>query len=254
MATKQTRAGAGLGVQGLARVGLLGIGLYVAVDIVLRFLRPQYSLVYNAESDYGRGPWSWVMDLNFLLRCALSIALVAALYKTLRMSRQVRVGLGLLVVWAVGSGILAFFADDVEGTPTHGSGTVHLAVAVVSFIAMAAGGLVISVKLRSDPAWRQAAVGPARRLGARCRRFTHRGPPDWPPCPWRANRTDFPRTGAGVDGVGGGVHREATSQPGRANRLCLGRPLTSRRQRRLATQPGRQLGGPGPFSARSFLG
>ena len=159
MATKQTRAGAGLGAQGLARVALLGIGLYVAVDIVLRFLRPQYSLVYNAESDYGRGPWFWVMDLNFLLRCALSIALVAALYKTLRMSRQVRVGLGLLVVWAVGSGILAFFADDVEGTPTHGSGTVHLAVAVVSFIAMAAGGLVISVKLRSAPAWRPAASG-----------------------------------------------------------------------------------------------
>ncbi len=159
MATKQTRAGAGLGAQGLARVALLGIGLYVAVDVVLRFLRPQYSLVYNAESDYGRGPWFWVMDLNFLLRCALSIALAAALYKTLRMSRQVRVGLGLLVVWAVGSGILAFFADDVEGTPTHGSGTVHLAVAVVSFIAMAAGGLVISVKLRSDPAWRPAASG-----------------------------------------------------------------------------------------------
>jgi hypothetical protein len=48
----------------------------------------------------------------------------------------------------------------VEGTPTHGSGTVHIAVAIVSFIAMAAGALVISVKLRSDPAWRPVASGP----------------------------------------------------------------------------------------------
>jgi hypothetical membrane protein len=159
MATKQTRADQGLGAHQLARLALLGIGLYVSVDVLLRFLRPQYSLIYNAESDYGRGPWSWVMDINFLLRCSLSIALVAALHKTLRTSRAVRVGLGLLVAWALGSGILAFFADDVEGTPTHGSGTVHLAVAIVAFIAMAAGGLVISLKLRSDPAWRPAASG-----------------------------------------------------------------------------------------------
>jgi hypothetical protein len=46
--------------------------------VLLGFLRPRYSLLYNAESDYGRGPWYWVMDLNFLLRCALSLAAAGA--------------------------------------------------------------------------------------------------------------------------------------------------------------------------------
>ena len=35
---------------------------------MLAFLRPGYSLIYNAESDYGCGRWYWVMDLNNLSR------------------------------------------------------------------------------------------------------------------------------------------------------------------------------------------
>ena len=59
----------------LARLTLAGVAVYVAIDVLLAFLRPGYSLIYNAESDYGRGPWFWVMDINFLLRCALSLAI-----------------------------------------------------------------------------------------------------------------------------------------------------------------------------------
>jgi hypothetical membrane protein len=92
----------------LARLTLGAIALYVAIDVLLAFLRPGYSLIYNAESDYGRGPWYWVMDLNFLLRCALSLAIAAALYLVARPDGRTRAGLALLVTWAVCSGLLAF--------------------------------------------------------------------------------------------------------------------------------------------------
>lgn len=39
------------------------------------------NLEYKAESDYGRGPRHWVMDLNFLLRCTFSLAIVGALFR-----------------------------------------------------------------------------------------------------------------------------------------------------------------------------
>ena len=65
----------------LARLTLAGVAVYLAIDVLLAFLRPKYSLLYNAESDYGRGPWYWVMDLNFLLRCALSLAACLALLR-----------------------------------------------------------------------------------------------------------------------------------------------------------------------------
>jgi hypothetical membrane protein len=143
----------------LAGFALAGVVVYVAVDVLLAFLRPGYSLIYNAESDYGRGPWFWVMDINFLLRGALSLALASALYQVLRPDTRARArtGLTLLVIWAVGSGLLAFFADDIEGTPQHGSGVVHLVLAFIAFTAIAIGAIVISANLRSDPAWRPAA-------------------------------------------------------------------------------------------------
>lgn len=132
----------------LARFTLAGIVLYVAIDVLLAFLRPEYSLLRNAESDYGRGPWSCVMDLNFLLRCALSLALAGALYKTATTESRARSGLGLLVTWAICSGLLAFFADNPAGYPALGTGKLHVLLAFVAFVCMAAGAIVISVNLR----------------------------------------------------------------------------------------------------------
>jgi hypothetical membrane protein len=141
----------------LARLTLAGVAVYVAIDVLLAFLRPGYSLIYNAESDYGRGPWYWVMDLNFLLRCALSLAIASALSLVLRPGGRARAGVALLVTWAICSGLLAFFADDIEGTPQHGSGIVHLVLAFIAFTAIAIGAILISASLMSDPAWRPAA-------------------------------------------------------------------------------------------------
>jgi Protein of unknown function (DUF998) len=142
----------------LARLALAGVAAYVAIDVLLAFLRPGYSLIYNAESDYGRGPWYWVMDINFLLRCALSLAIAAALYLVVRPDGRTRAGLALLVTWAICSGLLAFFADDPEGTPQHGSGIVHLILAFIAFTCITIGTILISASLMSDPAWRPAAL------------------------------------------------------------------------------------------------
>jgi hypothetical membrane protein len=141
----------------LARLTLAGVAIYVAIDVLLAFLRPQYSLLYNAESDYGRGPWFWVMDINFLLRCALSLAIAAALYQVARLDGRTRAGLALLVTWAICSGLLAFFADDPEGTPQHGSGVVHVILALIAFTCITIGVILISASLLADPAWRPAA-------------------------------------------------------------------------------------------------
>jgi hypothetical protein len=74
-----------------------------------------------------------------------------------RLDGRIRGGLALLVTWAICSGLLAFFADDVEGTPLHGSGIMHLVLAFIAFTAIAIGAILISASLRSDLAWRPAA-------------------------------------------------------------------------------------------------
>ena len=66
-------------------------------------------------------------------------------------------GGSLPVTWAICSGLLAFFADDLEGQRQHGSGVVHLVPAFIAFTAIAIGAILISASLMSDPAWRPAA-------------------------------------------------------------------------------------------------
>jgi hypothetical membrane protein len=143
-----------LGGRSLAWAGLAGIACYALIDVVLKFLRPEYSLLYNAESDYGRGPWFWVMDGNFLLRCALSLAVIAAIARTSRLGGWLRAGLTLLSVWAICSGLLAFFADDIEGTPQRGSGVVHLILAFIAFTCVTIGAIATSTALRASADWR----------------------------------------------------------------------------------------------------
>lgn len=120
--------------QWLALLSLCGIILYVAIDVLLFFLRPDLSIVHRAESDYGNGPWAWIMDVNFLLRCALSLAAVFAFWYAIPRTLLSRIALGLLTVWAIASGILAFFPDDYEGTPPTTHGKIHLLAAGIAFL------------------------------------------------------------------------------------------------------------------------
>src|ERR1039457_2755920 len=125
----------------LVRFAILGIVVYVALDVALVFLRPHFSVLHNAESDYGSaGSYAWVMDLNFLLRGAFSLALARALMLAGGgRERTASVAHGGLIVWALASGALAFFPDDPVGTATHGLGKVHLALAFIAFTAVIVG-------------------------------------------------------------------------------------------------------------------
>jgi hypothetical protein len=145
-----------------ARLVLVGVLLYAAIDTALVFLRPQFSILHSAESDYGSlGSWDWLMDLNFLLRGAFSLAAVRAigLVAPAPQDYRLRLGLRLLRVWAAASALLAFFPDDPAGTPIKWHGDVHLVLAFVAFLCVLVGTIVVSGALRSIPRLPQAARG-----------------------------------------------------------------------------------------------
>jgi hypothetical protein len=141
----------------LALIAVAGVLLYVFIDVLLAFLRPDVNLIHNAESDYAVGPYSWLMDLNFLLRCGLSLAAAGAILKHTSTGGRLRLGAGFLVAWGVGSGILAFFPDNPPGTPVTTSGVVHLSIAFLAFTCVLIGTIVLSVKFRLLPHLRRVA-------------------------------------------------------------------------------------------------
>lgn len=75
-----------------SRVATAVVVVYAAVDVILASFEPQYSLLRDAQSDYGLGQFSWLMDCNFLVRAGLSLTLAAALARACQRSTDRPVG------------------------------------------------------------------------------------------------------------------------------------------------------------------
>ncbi|MGH2718067.1 MAG: DUF998 domain-containing protein [Actinomycetota bacterium] len=144
-------------VRGLAWAAVGGAVLYVGIDVALRGLRPSLSLLHNAESDYGNGPWSWLMDLNFLLRGAFSALVAATFWRGLRRRSLARVGAVFVAAWALCSAVLAFFRDDLPGAPVTVHGVIHLLAAFLGFTACLIGTLLLTIDFRAVARLRPAA-------------------------------------------------------------------------------------------------
>jgi hypothetical protein len=130
---------------------ILGIILYVVLDVIAQILPPHYSPISQAESDLAVGKFGFIMTINFLNRGALSLLFIFAFLKTLDLKGAARApfrtGVYLLGVWAVGALLLAVFPTDVPATPVSWHGAIHLIVALIAFIGGAFGTLAISLKL-----------------------------------------------------------------------------------------------------------
>ncbi len=145
------------GVRWAFTTTLVGVAAYVALDIVAQLLPPHYSPISQAESDLGVGPYGWVMDLNFVVRGVLSLALVFGLYRAWPSRPTLpKVSLALLGAWAVGAFVLAVSPTDVSG-PATVHGTVHLVTAFLAFLFAAVGVVGVSRAMGHDGRWRSVA-------------------------------------------------------------------------------------------------
>jgi hypothetical protein len=138
----------------LATVTLAGLGLYLALSILLFRLRTDISLLYDPESDYGNGGWSRLIDVAFLIRGGLSAAVILALAHALPTRARSDTGAGLLWIWAVASALLAFFPTDLAGQPETASGGVHLILSLAAFLAAPIGMLLVAWRLGAHAGWR----------------------------------------------------------------------------------------------------
>lgn len=135
----------------LALLTIVGIVVYVIIDVIAQALPPHYNPISQAESELAVGPYGFVMTINFVLRGLLSLALLGALTGTVTQQALSRPGLVLLGVWGVGALVLAVFPTDLSGTSPTLHGIIHLLVALIAFICGATGELLLSLRFANDP-------------------------------------------------------------------------------------------------------
>ena len=130
---------------------IIGIILYVVLHVIALLLPPYYSPITQAESDLAVGPYGYIMTVNFLVRCLLSLSFIAGLMLAINSKKPLyRTGLVLLGIWAIGSAIVAFFPTDLSPPPFTFHGMIHSYVGIISFVAACLGAIAISLYMRND--------------------------------------------------------------------------------------------------------
>ena len=148
------------------RTTVLGIAVYIVLDIVAQLLPPHYSAIRQAESDLGVGRYGWVMDVNFVVRGALSLALAYGLYRAWPKNSKVpKLSLALIGAWGIGAFVLALNPADVSGPATL-HGTIHVLTGLLAFLFVTVGILGVSRSMPDPYPW--GWVGPYARGIALC--------------------------------------------------------------------------------------
>ena len=138
----------------LALLTIVGLVLYVILDVIAQLLPPHYNAISQAESDLAVGPYGFVMTINFVVRGLLSLALVWALSRAASKSGLSRTGLVLLAIWGIGALVLALFPTDLAGAKPTLHGVIHLFVALLAFICGAIGELLLALRFAKAEPWR----------------------------------------------------------------------------------------------------
>ncbi|HEX6121674.1 MAG TPA: DUF998 domain-containing protein [Ktedonobacterales bacterium] len=141
----------------LAWLIIAGIVLYLAIDVLLQLLPPHYNPLRVPESDFARGPYGWLMTVNFIVRGAFSLTLLAGIALSMPPAARSRAGLALLGVWGIGAFLLALFPADPYGAPATHIGAIHLLIALVAFGAIAVAELLLARSFTRDAAWQAYA-------------------------------------------------------------------------------------------------
>ena len=136
---------------------MVGVAVYVLVNVILQPLPPHYSPISDAESNLAVGPYGWIMSINFFGRAILTAFAIIAMLQCGTPGRLRNTGLVLFGLAGICSGLLAFFPTDIPTPGAHSiaasttSGTIHVVFATSGFILALIGFLLLTGWIRRNP-------------------------------------------------------------------------------------------------------
>jgi hypothetical membrane protein len=122
--------------------------------LLLHLLRRDYSVRSHMISDYGVGPYGWVMSTCFIaVSCGL-LMLLLGLFRSGPSSGAARIGTLLLGIAVIGLVVSAIFPTDLPGTPLTRSGEIHNMSFLANVGSIILATLLLSLSFGSDSRWR----------------------------------------------------------------------------------------------------
>jgi len=137
----------------LATLAIIGIVYFLVVVVALHFLRPEYSPLSRAVSQYAVGRYGFLMTSAFFGLSLGSLALVIGLFSGVSHTGRSWIGLVLLAIWAVGILIAGIFPIEVSSYPQMNSGHIHVVASIWAFISLVLAALLLSWRFKKDDKW-----------------------------------------------------------------------------------------------------
>lgn len=129
-----------------ARISFAASSASLVLLAALHVLSPEFDPSKRMVSEYALGSFGWVLSLMFLAWALSCVALFVAIKSQVRTTGG-RIGLGLLLLSALGMAMAAFF--DVNHN-------LHGVAALIGMPNLPIAAVLISVSLRRNPSWSAA--------------------------------------------------------------------------------------------------
>ena len=137
----------------LALLALVGIAVKFLTIAAFHFLRPDVNPVLEPISNYGVGPYGFLLTVADIGSVLGTLALVFGLYLGIRPPGRSYVGLFLLALYGVSELLAGIFPIDVGGEATT-AGTIHNIVGNISFFCFPIAAILLSLRMGKDEQWR----------------------------------------------------------------------------------------------------
>lgn len=130
---------------------VIGVILFVVLEVIAQLLPPHYSPLSQSESDLAVGQYGFLMASGFAIGGILLLLFITGFTRVIPKVARSRGGLILLSIAAVCKLIIAFAQTDLTARPQTLHGAVHALAAVISFFCGSLGVLLLARALRREP-------------------------------------------------------------------------------------------------------
>ena len=137
----------------LALVALVGIAVKFLTFAAFHFVRPDVNPVVEPISNYGVGPYGFLLTVADIGSVVATLALVFGLYLAIMPPARSYVGLFLLGLSGVSELLAGIFPIDV-GAEVTTAGTIHNIAGNISFFCFPIAAILVSLRMGKDEQWR----------------------------------------------------------------------------------------------------
>lgn len=152
-----TTEGTGLmGAEIVARIAMILSTLFLAILFLLHFLEPEFDPSWRMISEYELGQYGWMMRLAFFCWGGSVLALLAALWNSLRTVGGIIGRWWLLLIGAALFGAGIFVTDPITNLTTSMANRLHTLSGAIVIMTFPIAATLVARSLARNPGWNAA--------------------------------------------------------------------------------------------------